>query len=232
MNNRLSVRVCDDDGNLMYSQDYRVRRVIQNGVIDDERGVSLDMEALGYEFDSQNDKWVIDEDKTTGKFLLVAEYDSGFYDETDICIMVPMTQTNDDNPAEFVFDDEMLYAVNTFSDNLYFALSGGADDTWLDGDKFCMEIVKTDRASSEIEALKFDSMKINNGDIFAKKDVSDETETVTYLRTAAAMVKSFKGKRWLCVTPLIINENFGCHLLFRRNTKGGLIKYSVVEVEQ
>jgi hypothetical protein len=230
--NKLSISICDDNGNLSYQKQYRVRRIIQRGVIDDEQGVSLDMEALGYEQD-KNDGWVIDEDKTTGKFLLVAEYDSSIYDETDFGLMVPMTQTNGDgNSAEFVFDNKMLYAGNNFNDNYFFALSSGAGDEWIDGDKFCLEIIKADLLNSESEALKFDSIMIHNGIISAKKDVSDQTETVKYLRTAAAMVKSFKGRRWFCVTPLIINENFGCQIFFRRKINGGLIRYFVVEVEE
>lgn len=233
--NKLSINICDDNGNLSYQKQYSVRRIIQRGVIDSEQGVSLDMEELGYNRGAT--KWVIDEDKTTGKFLLIAEYDSGRDDETDIGVMIPMTLTNKSNPAEFVFDDKMLYVgrVGGINDDYFFALSGGIDDkddTWLDGDKFCLEIIKADLLNSKFEALKFDSIMINNKIISAKKDVSDQTETATYLPTAAAMVKSFKGKRWLCITPLIINEDFGCQILFRRNINGGLIKYSVIEVEE
>lgn len=225
----LSVNIFDDNGNLSYQKQYSVRRIIQRGVIDGEHSFSLDMEELGYNWDDQNDKWVMVEGKTTGKFMLVSEYDSGVYDETDIGLMIPMTQTNGwlDNPAEFRFDNKMLYLSLLFNGNVYFALSGGANNTWLDGDKFCLEIIKVDLASSEVETLKFDSIMFHDGDIRAKKDVSDQT----YL-TAAAMVKSFKGRRWLCVTPLIINDEYGCQILFRRKINGGLIRYFVVEVEE
>lgn len=230
----LSVRLFDDDGNLSYKREYNVRRLIQRGVIDKEPGVSLDMEELGYIRDKS---WVIDEGKTTGKFLLIAEYDSGRNDETDINVMIPMSQTNPGgNPAEFVFDDKMLYSKllggeQGIYNHTSFALSGGSEDVWYNGDKFCLEIIKADFAKPEFETLKFDEIKINDGIISAKKDVSDQTESVLYLRVAAAMVKTLRGKRWLCVMPLIINEYFGCQIFFRRKINGGLIRYFVVEVE-
>ena len=228
--NKLSINICDDNGNLSYQKQYSVRRVIQRGVIDSEQGVSLDMEELGYNRGAT--KWVIDEDKTTGKFLLIAEYDSGRDDETDIGVMIPMTQTNDSNPAEFVFDNKMLHSSTTFGDTVYYSLYESKDDEWANGDKFCLEIIKADFVDFKAETVKFDSIKIYNGIVRAKKDVSDETQHVRYLREAAAMVKTFRGKRWLCVTPLIINEGFGCQILFRRKINGGLIRYFVVEVEE
>jgi len=230
----LSVRLFDDDGNLSYKSEYNVRRLIQRGVIDKEPGVSLDMEELGYNwvYDNNKSKWVIDEGKTTGRFLLIAEYDSGRDDETDISIMVPMTQTNPGgNPAEFVFDNEMLYSSTIFGDAVYYSLNESEDDEWVNGDKFCLEIIKADFAKPEFGTLKFDEIKINDGIISTKKDVSDQTETVLYLRVACAMVKTLRGKRWLCVMPLIINEDFGCQIVFRRKINGGLIRYFVVEVE-
>lgn len=228
--NKLSVSICDDNGNLSYQKQFRVRRIIQRGVIDDEQGVSLDMEELGY--DLTNNKWVLDEDKGTGKYMLIAEYDSGNEDETDIDVMIPMTQTGLSNPAEFVFDNKMLYSSTLFGDTVYYSLHESKDDEWVNGDKFCLEIIKANFVDFKAETFKFDSIQCHNGIVRAKKDVSDQTEFVQYLRIAAAMVKTFRGKRWLCITPLIINEDFGCHILFRRKINGGLIRYFVVEVEE
>lgn len=228
--NKLSVSICDDNGNLSYQKQFRVRRIIQRGVIENEQGVSLDMDELGYKF--ENSKWIADPDKTTGKFMLIAEYDSGRDDETDIGVMIPMTRTNLSNPAEFVFDNKMLYSSALFGDTVYYSLHESKDDEWVNGDKFCLEIIKGDLVDFKAETVKFDSIKIHNEIIRAKKDVSDQTESVQYLENAAAMVKTFCGKRWLCITPLIINEEIGCQILFRRKINGGLIRYFVVEVEE
>lgn len=236
--NKLSVSICDDNGNLSYQKQFRVRRIIQRGVIDKEQVVSLDMEELGYIWVWDKNQWVIDPDKTTGKFLLIAEYDSGRDDETDIIGPIPADYNNKADPPRFIIDDGILFTKCWISlyEKTYYALSSGNYDEWVDGDKFCLEAGKanlqSDGTVKNIELVKFDSVKIKDGVIYAVKDMSDQSDAVEYLTDNVLVVKTFRGNRWFCVMPLVIDRFFGCQILFRRKINGGLIRYFVVEVEE
>ena len=235
--NKLSVSICDDNGNLSYQKQYSVRRIIQRGVIDNEQLVSLDMEELGY-YQSSDKRFIADPDKTTGKFLLIAEYDSGRDDETDIIGIIPADYNDKTNPPRFIIYDGILNAAcyTSYYKKTYYALSSGNDGEWVDGDKFCLEVGKANMQSDgtvkSMELAKFDFVKIKDGVISAVKDMSDESDTVFYLTNNVMVVKTFRGDRWFCVMPLVIDNRYGCQIFFRRKINGGLIRYFAVEVEE
>lgn len=218
--NKLSISICDDNGNLSYQKQFRVRRILQRGVIDSEQGVSLDMEDLGYNL--ENNKWVLDEDKGkgTGKYMLIAEYDSGNDDETDIGFEIPMTVNLG---LVYHFDDSVLYSKIVYTNKNYFALVDGNNGEWVSGEKCCLEAIKSITAD---KTEKFEQVKIDNGTIYAKAG------SLPAITNRAVMFRTFKGKRWLCVLPVIVDEIAGLRILFRRKINGGLIRYFVVEVEE
>lgn len=237
--NKLSVSICDDNGNLSYQKQYRVRRVLQRGVFRDEKGViALNMNECG--FTLVNNEWTATD--STGKivFVMICR-DSGCYNETKIGEYIPAVNGEEPRSVNKFNTYEILTATETddltelagttvYGAGILVAAGGSPSDPsaicikGIDGGT----IFDYDAVAPDIEHTGGKITEIN-----IKLGCTDQNPHYdTFDRTRGLYVKTFRGKRWLCVSPANYVADFG--LIWKieqtKNPKG--LEYYVLEVEE
>lgn len=230
MNNRLSVRVCDDDGNLMYSQDYRVRKIIK-------QGVTRNSEELVY-IDENLSEGISEGGYADGthKLILVAEYNGCVENETVISVpyqyKIKESGQTIFQPSRYTLYSDILYKKEQYGSNPTIYCCGIKIQTPLavESDQDCLTSV-----TGEVASINDFSCKI--------------TGYPPVLKCATANFflsnQRLKGKRWLAVIPLenIYDTGFvsgqgwndpfyrkPIYVAFRQNNVCS-VKYTIVEVE-
>lgn len=235
-----SVRIFDDDSNFVKGKSFSVRRVLQRGVFRREKGViALNMNECG--FTLENDEWKAED--STGKivFVMICR-DSGYYNETKIGEYIPavsggqprsvsrfntyeiLSATETDDLIELA--GTTVYGVGTSvvvgglpSDPSAICIKGIDGDTIFDYDAFAADIKHTGNN-------KITEINVNLG-------CTDQNPHYnTFDRTKGLYVKTFRGKRWVCVSPANYVADFGLIWKIEQTNNPKGLEYYVLEVEE
>lgn len=225
--NKLSISICDDNGNLSYQKQYSVRRIIQRGVMSKDSGIiTIGANELGYEYDDDAEKWI--PVNTTGKFVFIAEYNAGFPNETVLGFGV----------------DTTFAGENTVYHDILFAFAN------LDGwNGFCGTVwSESQEPDMKDFCLKMMTKKEGGGIWFQDwEEIIDTTLPSITVYTSddgdafqCCETKTMKGKRWFLLQPLkLMNLNAvspeyspAIMIGYENKTRKCGIKYFIVEVEE
>lgn len=233
-----SVRIFDDDSNFVKGKSFSVRRVLQRGVFRGEKGViALNMNECG--FTLVDNEWTATD--STGKivFVMICR-DSGCYNETKIGEYIPAVNGEEPRSANRFNTYEILIATETddltelAGTTFYGAGISAGVSPYEDHSAICIKGIDGDTIF-DYDAFQADIKHIGNKitEINAKLGCTDQNPHYnTFDRTRGLYVKTFRGKRWLCVSPANYVADFG--LIWKieqtKNPKG--LEYYVLEVEE
>lgn len=249
--NKLSISICDDNGNLSYQKQFSVRRVIKRGALRAEKNLLVPYTLSPYSH--AEDEEVYDEYKNgTGKWLLVVKYEGADYNETEVYMpyLAKFYQTGneielkgDTNIPEY-YNGYGGSPVNFKAGNYYYFMLGvsGEEKYWL-------------QDNPVIHALK--AYGEEEGDfsiIDCKVIISDEqlyiqpNGEITYDHVNFAYIRNtFKGRRWTAILPYqnllpflnplpyesqpLITDDVAVFTPIIQRKGKGKIEYYIVEVE-
>lgn len=235
MNNRFSVRICDDNGNLMYSEDYQVRKIIKQGVVRDnkeliyvDRNISDGVSEGGYAAGSH-------------KLILVAEYEGSFENETTISV-----------PYQYKIKESIAVLEKSYT--LYAGIlkkqgvKGNNQTINALGTTLTQVNVNTrqDAVSGGVIMTGENMPRVYTSSAIKTNDSQNLIEFRGLNNDFFLSNQSFKGKRWLAVIPFenIYDTDYvpgqgwnnplsdtDIFALITQNNAVCPIKYTIVEVE-
>lgn len=248
--NKLSISICDDNGNLSYQEQFRVRRIVKRGAVREEKNLLIPYTLSSY--DPADDEEIYEGyKKGTGKWLLVMKYEGADYNETEVYMpyLAKFYQTG--NEIELKGDTNIPEYYNGYGGSpvnftagayYYFMLGVSGEEKYWNQD------------NPVIHALKFYGEEEGYFSIVDCKVLMGEllhiypNEEITYDHIDFAYIRNtFKGRRWTAILPyqnllpflnplpyesqpLITDDVTVLTPIIQRKGKGK-IEYYIVEVE-